>query len=74
MNFPFHLMSRYLMVLLWCTFCLQLASPLSMIADSVFIPHIMKNLDCSKQVDVVWDTYIARSVKKSVRDKRGKGI
>ena len=43
-------------------------------ASSVFIPHIMKNLESSKRVDVVWDTYIANSIKESVRERRGKGM
>ena len=43
-------------------------------AGSVFIPHIMKKLESSKRVDVVWDTYIADSMKESVRERRGKGI
>ncbi len=42
-------------------------------ASSVFTPHIMKNLDSSKRVDVVWDTYIVNSIKESVRERRGKG-
>ena len=41
---------------------------------SVFIPHIMKKLESSKRVDVVWDTYITDSIKESVRERRGKGI
>ena len=43
-------------------------------ASSVFIPYIVKNLESSKRVDVVWDTYITSSIKESVREKRGKGI
>lgn len=43
-------------------------------ADQVFVPHIMKQLETSKRVDVVWDTYIPSSIKESTREKRGKGI
>ena len=43
-------------------------------AGRVFIPHIMKKMESSKRVDVVWDTYIADSIKESVRERRGKGI
>ena len=43
-------------------------------ANSVFIPCIIKNLECSTRVDVVWDTYITSSLKESVRERRGKGI
>ena len=41
-------------------------------ASSVFIPHILSNLESSKQVDVVWDTYITNSIKESVRERRSK--
>ena len=43
-------------------------------AGCVFIPHIMKKLESSKRVDVVWDTYIVDSIKEPVRERRGKGI
>ena len=43
-------------------------------ASGVFVSHIMKHLETSKRVDVVWDTYITSSIKESTRDKRGKGI
>ena len=49
-------------------------STLNDYAGSVFIPHIMKKLESSKRVDVVWDTYITDSIKESVRERRGKGI
>ena len=42
--------------------------------SSVFLPHIMKHLETSRQVDVVWDTYITSSIKESTRETRGKGI
>ena len=43
-------------------------------ADHVFIPHILKQLECAKRLDLVWDTYIPHSIKESTREKRGKGI
>ncbi|KAK1893790.1 putative pseudouridine transporter, partial [Dissostichus eleginoides] len=43
-------------------------------ASCVFGPDIMKLLKTSERVDVVWDTYITRSIKESTREKRGKGI
>ena len=42
-------------------------------ANDVFIPYIKKQLEASKRVDVVWDTYITCSIKESTREKRGKG-
>jgi hypothetical protein len=43
-------------------------------ASGVIVPHIMKHLESSNRVDVVWDTYITSSIKESTREKRGKGI
>lgn len=43
-------------------------------ADDVVIPYILKQLERSTRVDVVWDTYITDSIKASTREKRGKGI
>jgi len=43
-------------------------------ADQVFIPHIIKQLENCKRVDVVWDKYIPTSLKESTREKRGKGV
>ena len=42
-------------------------------ADTIFIPHLLNQLKNSKRVDVVWDTYVADSLKESTRDKRGTG-
>ncbi|KAJ8043846.1 hypothetical protein HOLleu_11123 [Holothuria leucospilota] len=42
-------------------------------ADKVFVPYIKAQLDNSKRVDVVWDTYINTSIKESTREKRGEG-
>ena len=43
-------------------------------ADTIFIPHLLNQLQNSKRVDVVWDTYVADSLKESTSDKRGTGI
>ena len=43
-------------------------------ADNVFIPYILKQLERSVRVDVVWDVYISDSIKASTRERRGKGI
>eukprot|EP00745_Piridium_sociabile_P012394 TRINITY_DN190_c0_g1_i6.p1 TRINITY_DN190_c0_g1~~TRINITY_DN190_c0_g1_i6.p1 ORF type:complete len:743 (+),score=169.21 TRINITY_DN190_c0_g1_i6:247-2475(+) len=43
-------------------------------ANEVFIPHILKLLESCRRVDVVWDSYIASSIKESTREKRGKGV
>ena len=42
-------------------------------ADTIFIPHLLNQLQNSKRVDIVWDTYVADSLKESTRDKRGTG-
>jgi hypothetical protein len=43
-------------------------------ADSVFLPYLIKQLERCIRLDVVWDTYIADSIKASAREKRGQGI
>ena len=43
-------------------------------ADRVFIPHIIKQLQNSRRVDVIWDTYIPSSIKESAREKQGEGV
>lgn len=43
-------------------------------ADSVFIPYIVRQLDDTKRVDIVWDDYRPGSLKESTREKRGKGL
>ena len=43
-------------------------------ADHVLVPYIIKQLEHSKRVDVVWETYIISSIKEGPREKRGKGI
>ncbi|KAG1662386.1 hypothetical protein GQR58_020959 [Nymphon striatum] len=43
-------------------------------ADNIFLPYIVNCLSRSSRVDVVWDIYISDSIKKSTREKRGKGF
>ena len=43
-------------------------------ADQVFLPYLMKQLENSRGVDIVWDKYIPTSIKESTREKRGRGI
>ena len=43
-------------------------------ATDVFIPYINRQLDTAERVDVVWDSYVTRSIKESTREKRGKGM
>lgn len=43
-------------------------------ADKVFIPYLQQQLQASKRVDVVWDTYVVGSLKEATREKRGTGI
>jgi len=43
-------------------------------ADEVFIPYLKKQLQSSRRLDVVWDTYIADSLKESTRENSGKGV
>jgi hypothetical protein len=41
-------------------------------AHQVFVPHIKTQLENSKRVDIVWDTYIPRGIKESTRERRGR--
>ena len=43
-------------------------------ADSVFLPHLSKQLEKCVRLDVVWDVYFTDSIKASTREKRGQGI
>ena len=38
-------------------------------SSDIFIPYVKKQLNASKRVDVVWDTYVACSIKESTREK-----
>ncbi|KAG1677784.1 Amiloride-sensitive sodium channel subunit beta [Nymphon striatum] len=41
-------------------------------ANSVFLPHVVKQLENCQRIDVVWD--LPNSIKESTREKRGKGV
>ena len=43
-------------------------------AHRIFIPYIMRQLQNSTRLDLVWDSYRADSLKTSTREKRGKGV
>ena len=43
-------------------------------ASDVFLPYLQKQLQDTKRLDVVWDTYIEDSLKESTREKRGQGV
>lgn len=42
-------------------------------AEKAFIPYLLKLLQNSKRMDVVWDRYLDESLKSSTRQKRGSG-
>ena len=42
-------------------------------ADNVFSSYVASQLEAAQRVDLVWDVYIADSLKSSTREKRGKG-
>ena len=41
--------------------------------NAVFAPYVMKQLESVSRVDLVWDVYVAESLKQSAREKRGSG-
>lgn len=41
--------------------------------DRVFIPYLIKHLETCQRIDIIWDTYIASSLKESTREKRRTG-
>ena len=43
-------------------------------ADTVFTSYISSQLKNVERLDIVWDVYIADSLKQSTRQKRGKGV
>ena len=46
-------------------------------AENIFIPYLSMQLQNSKRIDVVWDTYLPDSLKESTDstpEKRGKGL
>ena len=42
-------------------------------ASNVFKPYLLQQLDNTKTLDIVWDSYIANSLKESARERRGQG-
>ena len=42
--------------------------------DKVFLPWTDQQLHYCDRIDIIWDRYIAGSLKESTREKRGKGI
>ena len=43
-------------------------------ADAVFSSYVSSQLESVERVDIVWDAYIADSLKSTTRQKRGKGV
>ena len=43
-------------------------------ASNVFIPNILSHFHKVSRVNLVWDRYVADSLKTSTRVKRGKGV
>ena len=43
-------------------------------ADAVFLPHLIKQLEKCVRLDLVWDVYIADSIKASTKEKWRQGI
>ncbi|KAJ8027927.1 hypothetical protein HOLleu_30024 [Holothuria leucospilota] len=43
-------------------------------ATDVFVPHVTSQLQHVDRLDIVWDLYIADSLKADTRSKRGKGV
>ena len=44
-----------------------------MLYTSVFAPDVMKQLESVSRGDLVWDVYVADSLKRSARERRGSG-
>ncbi len=42
-------------------------------SEYIFLPHIARQLQCVKRLDVVWDVYTAGSIKSYARECRGSG-
>ena len=43
-------------------------------AHQVFLPYILGQLQHASRLDLVWDSYVADSLKATIRVKRGKGV
>ena len=52
----------------------KLASTFTEYADKVFLSWMKQQLTNSRRKDIIWDQYIADSLKETTREKRGKGI
>ena len=50
------------------------SKPFGEYASIVFLPYTCRQLELVNRIDVVWDVYIADSLKGAAREKRGKGI
>ena len=42
--------------------------------QQIFIPYMSTKLQTVSRLDLVWDTYVADSLKGSTRAKRGQGV
>ena len=42
-------------------------------AGNVFKPYLLQQLDNTIRLNIVWDSYIANSLKESTRERRGQG-
>ena len=42
--------------------------------EKIFMPFVFQQLQDVTQVDLVWDRYLAKSIKGSAREKRGSGV
>ena len=52
----------------------KLATTFEDYVDNVFLPYILKQLENTERVDVVFDRYVPDSLKTSTREKRGSGV
>jgi hypothetical protein len=51
----------------------ELAATFKEYCNVVFFPYILKHLETTNRVDIVWDVYKDDSLKKALREKRGSG-
>ena len=52
----------------------DIATSFQSYAEEVFAPHILTYLQNTGRVDIIWDVYIAESLKASTRLRRGTGV
>ena len=50
------------------------ASTFEKYGDEVFLPWTNQQFSNCDRIDIIWDQYVAGSLKDSTREKRGKGI